>query len=83
MPSPVVLKVEFEAEGPAIKSISNAEMLDSNTAEVTWPVDVWWNGSRTFDAVLDFGPRKIKKITLDPNGRFPDREVGDNVWEVK
>ena len=58
-------------------------MFDSNSAEVTWPVDVWWSGSRTFDAVLDFGTRKIKKITLDPNGRFPDREISDNIWEAK
>jgi len=83
MPSPVVLKVEFVADGPAIKAMPNAKMLDSNTAEVTWPVDVWWNGSRTFEAVLDFGSRKIKKITLDPNGRFPDREIRDNIWEAK
>jgi hypothetical protein len=61
----------------------NAKMLDSNVAEVTWPADVWWNGSRTFEAVLDFGSRKIKKITLDPNGRFPDREIRDNIWEEK
>jgi hypothetical protein len=83
MPSPVVLKVEFETEGPAIKAMPNAKMLDSNVAEVTWPADVWWNGSRTFEAVLDFGLRKIKKITLDPNGRFPDREIRDNIWEEK
>ncbi|GAB3224240.1 M1 family metallopeptidase [Algoriphagus aestuariicola] len=80
MPSPVVLRVEFEANGPDLKPSPNAEILDPNTAEVTWPVDVWWGGSKTFDAVLDFGPRKIKKITLDPHGRFPDRDLSDNVW---
>jgi hypothetical protein len=79
MPSPVVLKVEFEAEGPAIKNMSNAK-VDGNTAIVTWPVSVWFDGKRDFDAVLTFGDRKIKKITLDPNGRFPDTEVKDNVW---
>ena len=80
MPSPIVLKVEFESEGAAIKSIPNAKMIDATTAEVTWPVSVWFGGSRTYDAVMDFGDRKIKKITLDPHGRFPDREVSDNVW---
>ncbi|MBX2895477.1 MAG: M1 family metallopeptidase [Cyclobacteriaceae bacterium] len=80
MPSPVVLKVEFEAEGPALKKMDNAKMLDANTAVVTWPVSVWFDGKRTFDATLTFGDRKIKKITLDPNGRFPDNEVKDNVW---
>jgi hypothetical protein len=80
MPSPVVLRVEFAADGPAIQPMANARMLDDRTAIVTWPVDVWFNGSRTFEAVLDFGPRTIEKITLDPFGRFPDREPADNVW---
>lgn len=83
MPSPVVLKVEFESDGSEIKLMPNSKLLDSNSVEVTWPVDIWWSGSRTFDAVLDFGPRKIRKITLDPNGRFPDKELGDNVWQAK
>ena len=47
---------------------------------VTYPVDVWFAGSRTFVANLDFGPRAIAKITLDPNDRFPDRNAADNVW---
>jgi len=82
MPSPVVLKVEFAADGPAIKPMANARMLDARTAVVTWPVDVWFTGSRTFDAVLDFGARAITAITLDPDGRFPDRNPGDNTWRA-
>lgn len=79
MPAPVVLKVEFAADGPAPKPMRNAVIV-GNTATVTWPVDVWFAGSRTFVAELDFGKRKIEKITLDPNGRFPDRNPADNVW---
>ena len=62
------------------KGAANARMVDANTAIVTWPVDVWFDGRRTFDAVLDFGPRSIERITLDPHGRFPDRDPSDNVW---
>lgn len=80
MPSPVVLKVEFEAEGPAIKKAANQKMIDANTAVYTWPASVWFNGKRDFNAEMDFGARKIKKITLDPNGRFPDANLNDNVW---
>ena len=80
MPSPVVLKVEFEAEGPPIKTWANAKMIDATTAEVTWPVSVWFSGNRSFNAVMNFGKRKIKKITLDPHGRFPDANPADNVW---
>ena len=58
MPSPVVLKVEFASDGPPIKAMANA-VVTGNSAIVTWPVDVWFAGSRTFVATLDFGKRKI------------------------
>jgi hypothetical protein len=80
MPSPVVLKVEFAPTGPAITPMPNSVMLDAASALVTFPVDVWFNGSRTFGASLNFGPREITKITLDPFRRFPDRDSRDNVW---
>lgn len=83
MPSPVVLKIEFEAAGPAIKTLPNAKMIDATTAEATWPASVWFDGKRSFDAVMDFGKRKIKKITVDPHGRFPDANAADNVWPRK
>ncbi|HEX9631842.1 MAG TPA: M1 family metallopeptidase [Gemmatimonadales bacterium] len=80
MPSPVVLAVELAADGPPIRPMANSVMQGDRTAIVTWPVDVWFGGSRTFTAVLDFGGRRIEKITLDPRRRFPDREPADNVW---
>ena len=80
MPSPVVLEVKFAAAGPAIRPMKNAVMTDSVTAVVTFPVDVWFDGSRTFVANLVFGGRKIEKVTLDPLKRFPDRNVTYNVW---
>jgi hypothetical protein len=80
MPSPVVLKVRFAPQGPAIRPMPNSTMMDSVTAIVTWPVDVWFGGSRTFQADLDFGPRRIERIILDPACRFPDRVLTDNMW---
>lgn len=80
MPSPVVLQVKLSSNGPALKPMSNSRMIDATTAVVTYPVDVWFNGSRTFQANLDFGGRAIESITLDPGGRFPDRDVRDNIW---
>jgi hypothetical protein len=43
-------------------------------------VDVWFGGARSFVAVLDFGRRKIERISLDPGRRFPDRDLTDNSW---
>jgi Peptidase family M1 domain len=80
MPSPVVLKLQFAAKGPAIKPMPNSKVVDSVTAIVTYPVNVWFAGSRTFTANLNFGGRKIERITLDPSCRFPDRNPADNVW---
>lgn len=80
MPSPVVLRVEFEPEGPALAAMPNARIEADGSALVTWPVDVWFGGSRTFAAKLQFGARAIARITLDPAGRFPDRSKQDNVW---
>jgi hypothetical protein len=60
--------------------MKNAQIVDDSTAVATWPVDVWFSGRRTFDAVLQFGRRKIDRIVLDPHCRFPDRNVDDNTW---
>jgi hypothetical protein len=85
MPSPVVLRVKFAETGAPLKPMANAK-IEGNSALVTWPVDVWFNGSRTFQAVLDFGGRAIQSIQLDPgaasriairattSGRKPARE---------
>jgi hypothetical protein len=80
MPSPVVLKVQFAPGLAPVGSMPNAEMIDTNTAVVTWPVDVWFDGNRTFEAELDFGSRPIKRIIFDPGCRFPDQDPADNVW---
>ena len=45
--------------------------------------DVWFIGNRTFQATLDFGGRSVESITLDPDGRFPDKDPSDNIWPKK
>ncbi|HUQ83789.1 MAG TPA: M1 family metallopeptidase [Gemmatimonadaceae bacterium] len=83
MPSPVVLEVKFASGSQPIRPMRNAVMKDAQTAVVTFPVDVWFTGNRTFDAVLDLGARPIEQIKLDPGCRFPDRDPSDNVWPRK
>ena len=77
MPSPVVLEVRLAA--PATRTMANAVMRDATTAIITWPVDVWFGGSRTFEAVIDLGA-PVTAVTLDPQRRFPDRDPADNSW---
>jgi len=78
MPSPIVMRVDFDASGPAIKPMPNSVLVGDKSAIVTWPADVWFAGDRTYKAQLNFGGRRIEKITLDPGGRFPDKNIADN-----
>ncbi len=80
MPSPVVLRCELVPGGPAIAAGPGVEVVDADTVLFTWPVDVWFDGSRTFAARCALGGRVVEKITLDPRGRFPDSDLTDNVW---
>jgi len=82
MPSPIVLQIELE-NGPALKNNSQLQIVDKNTVIMTWPVDVWFDGYRDETVKVNLGGRAIKKITLDPHGRFPDKDKSDNVWEKK
>jgi hypothetical protein len=79
MPSPVVLDITFEGSPPSVKGMKNAT-VSGNTVRVTYPVDTWFDGRRTFDAVLRFGGRKITLGVVDPDARFPDSNEADNVW---
>jgi Peptidase family M1 domain len=82
MPSPVVLSIKFsaDADAPDASAMPNARQVDGQTIEITYPVEVWFPGSRTFKAEMPFAGSLIESITLDPHGRFPDRNPGDNVW---
>jgi hypothetical protein len=80
MPSPVVLTVKLGSGRNPARLMANARMIDDATAVVTFPVDVWFDGRRSYDAVLDFGVRKVESVTFDACGRFPDKDASDNVW---
>ena len=75
-----MLEVTVAPAESAIKLPANATALDSVTVLVQYPVDVWFDGRRTFEAALDFGGRAITQITIDPARRFPDDSLEDNVW---
>ncbi|MEC7583206.1 MAG: M1 family metallopeptidase [Planctomycetota bacterium] len=83
MPSPVVLKVEFVEDAQVTEQLGkadNVELQEDGSAIVRWPVDVWFGGDRSFAAKVPCRWEDIEKVTLDPAGRFPDRDASDNVW---
>jgi hypothetical protein len=79
MPSPVVLAVECRRSGRPIAPIPSGRRVDPFTAIVTYGVDVWFPGTRTFTARFDPGC-DVDRVTLDPFHRFPDHDACDNVW---
>lgn len=84
MPSPVVLDVDFSDPAEDLDRLvgGNVERVGPHTLRYTWPVDVWFSGSRTFRAELDVGGQAIQRITFDPGCRFPDADPSDNVWSA-
>ena len=84
MPSPVILEFKLAKGGATLKPVVDTspelEMKDVDTLVATWPVDVWFNGARSFKATVDTGGRKVESVMFDPGCRFPDHDVTDNVW---
>ena len=82
MPSPVVLKVQFAAPGNRSRSKTRADGRTRRsdrrrlTAILTWPVDVWFNGNRTFEATLDFGGRADQHDHARPELPLPGSDTG-------
>ncbi|SHO64545.1 M1 family metallopeptidase [Algoriphagus zhangzhouensis] len=79
MPSPIILQVEYEGEIGGVSELENAVMISPNTLEFSYPVDVWLDGKREYKVEIP-NLKSIKKITLDPHNRFPDKDVTDNTW---
>ncbi len=50
---------------------------DGSTESLALPVDAWNQGPRFTRRVL--GPRRIRRAELDPDGRLPDDDRGNNV----
>lgn len=80
MPAPVVLRVYLAAGGQKVPESDQIKVLADGSIIVRWPVDVWKNGNQSLDLKFDIGKNEIRKIVLDPYGRFPDRDKRDNNW---
>jgi hypothetical protein len=50
---------------------------DGSTESLALPVDAWNQGPRFTRRVQ--GPRRIRRAELDPDGRLPDDDRGNNV----
>ena len=60
---------------PALKPMRNAVVTD-NSATVTWPVDVWMNGARTWTGTLDSRRAEDHPDHPGPGRPLPRSEPG-------
>lgn len=81
MPSPIVLRIKLAGDGTSIDVPPNGKVIDHRTIELTWPTKIWFDGDKEFAVDLDYG--EIASLTLDPYGRFPDKNTDDNTWPRK
>jgi hypothetical protein len=52
---------------------------DGKTEMRRLPVEAWMTTNQ-WTALWDTEGRKIKKVEIDPEGKLPDIEPGNNVW---
>lgn len=55
-------------------------LANGDVKRFTIPVEVWLAGARRHTATFEV-PGPVVKVTLDPDGRFPDVDRKDDVWE--
>ena len=53
---------------------------DGSTARLRLPAEVWFSGDR-YEAIVP-GPRKVKGVTIDPDGAYPDVRRENNRWPL-
>jgi hypothetical protein len=85
MPSPIVLDLKLSGTGNVSAAAlgghgATVQTIDDRTVRVTYPVDVWFSGSRTLRVELNLGGRSLEGVMLDPDGRLPDKNPKDNTW---
>jgi hypothetical protein len=61
---------------PVILELTHA---GGTVERMTVPVDVWLTGARRYVVRLPAAP-EIVKVTIDPDGLFPDMNRGNQVW---
>ena len=54
------------------------QLDDGSTARLRLPAEVWFHGGR-YDAIVP-GPRKVNRVTIDPDGAYPDARRENNQW---
>ncbi len=53
-------------------------MDDGSTRRLSLPVEIWFRGNR-FTAAIP-GPSRVKSVTIDPDGWYPDVKRDNNKW---
>ena len=75
----IVLDVRDEGD-LAMPLIVRVDWTDGSYSVITYPADLWFDGSRSLMTRIPVKGRTMKSVTLDPDNRFQDLDRSDNVW---
>jgi hypothetical protein len=56
------------------------QLDDGSTRRLRLPVEIWFQGDR-YVAIVP-GPKKVNRVTIDPDGTYPDIRRENNRWPV-
>ena len=66
--------------GLVMPSHLQVEFEDGSTEDFEYPVEVWFQSDRIIQELP--GERRIAKVTIDQQRRFPEAKRKDNTWSV-
>ena len=64
----------------AMPIILRVEYTDDSKDVVVQDAAVWFTGTRRVMMTIPLRGKKIRQVTLDPDNRFQDTDLADNVW---
>lgn len=75
--------VVFENKGELVMPLAfRVTFEDGSTQDRKLPVEVWFTTNQ-WTATWDAAGKKITKVEVDPEGKMPDVDRGNNVWAGK
>jgi hypothetical protein len=54
---------------------------DGSTQDLSLPVEAWYSTNQ-WTTFWEIGTKKVTKLEIDPDGRLPDVDLKNNVWEA-
>ena len=62
--------------------IMDVTFSDGDTQRMNLPVEIW-GAANVWRVPVQTGDRTITRVSIDPDGMYPDSDRGNNLWEAE